>query len=142
MLLYVDLLPERNDAATEDFLAANSGRFAGYVHLRPLRDELLDPVDAASVVGEIRHAIRELAGKHRTTEVHLLLRCPYTVALLLGRTLNTLVAHLYEWETGDGPDGLSGQARYLPSLVLRSGMGGSPISSVTLPRGPTPAGSP
>ena len=141
VLLYVDLLPERSDAAVEDFRAANTGKFAGYVHLRPLRDELLDPRDAAGVVGEIRHAIRVLAGAHRTTEVHLLLRCPYTIALLMGRTLNTLVAHLYEWENGDGPDGLSGQARYLPSLVLRSGTGGSPIRSVTLPPGSTPESS-
>ena len=61
------------------------------------------------------------------------LRCPWTVALLLGRTLNALRVHLYEWEDGPDYSGAIASPRYLPSLVVRSGAGGSPIESVILP---------
>ena len=88
------------------------------------------PSQAAAIVGELAADIRSLASAHCTTDVHLLLRCPYPIALLLGRTLNTLTVHLYEWE--DSPEGVSGPSpRYVPSVVLRSGAGGSPIYSVT-----------
>ena len=82
--------------------------------------------------GEVAADIRSLASAHQTTDVHLLLRCPYPIALLLGRTLNTLTIHLYQWE--DCPKGDSGHGpRYIPSVVLRSGAGGSPVHAVTAP---------
>ena len=58
---------------------------------------------------------------------------PWTVALLLGRTLNTIRVSLYEWE--DGPDDCGSliAPRYLHSLVVRSGAGGSPIERVVIP---------
>ena len=73
-----------------------------------------------------------LAGTGRPRCI-LLLRCPWTVALLIGRALNTMRVHLYEWE--DGPDdcGRIGEPRYLESMVVRSGAGGSPVESVCLP---------
>lgn len=127
VLCYVDLLPQRSDTAFSDFAA---GDFAGVMHLRPLADGLLDPDDAAQLVGDVIGHVRDFANAHGTTEVHLLLRCPYPVALLLGRCLNTLRVHLYEWEDSLGPDG--DDPRYVPSLVLRSGAGGSPIHQVTV----------
>lgn len=133
VLVYVDLLPQRSDAAFDDLVA--SADFAGVVHLRPVADGLLEPARAADLVGDVIAAIRELANTHRTTEVHLLLRCPYPMGLLMGRSLNTLTVHLYEWEDVDEGDG-SGP-RYVPSIVLRSGAGGSPIDHVTAPPVPT-----
>ena len=91
------------------------------------------PEDAAAIVAEASHAIRQAASRSETSEVHLLLRCPWTVALLFGRMLNTIRVNLYEWE--DGPDDYDSLVapRYLPSLVVRSGAGGSPIEKVVLP---------
>ena len=131
VLVYVDLLPQRSDAAVNAFLASEG--FADVAHLRSRSADLVKPADATTVVGEINAAIRELANKHSTTEIHLLLRCPYPIALLLGRSLNTLTVHLYEWEDGPAPDLASGVPRYVPSIVLRSGSGGSPIHAVTSP---------
>jgi len=130
-LIYLDLLPQRSDAAFEDFAAA--GDFAGVLHLRPVAEGLLEPKRASELVGDAIAAIRDIANAHATTEVHLLLRCPYPLALLLGRSLNTLRVHLYEWEDSDDALG----PRYVPSLVLRSGAGGSPIHQVTAPMIPT-----
>jgi hypothetical protein len=92
---------------------------------------LLEPAEAGRIVGDVIAAVRDIAGSHATTEVHLLLRCPYPVALLIGRCLNTLTVHLYEWE--DAAEGDAASPRYLPSVVLRSGAGGSPVDRVSAP---------
>ncbi|MXV91100.1 MAG: toll/interleukin-1 receptor domain-containing protein [Acidimicrobiia bacterium] len=132
VLAFIDLLPQQSDAAFDAMLRSGRPAFAGVLHLRPRTAGLLNPGDAEMLVGELNAEIRALANTHRTTEVHLLLRCPYSVAVLLGRTLNTLTINLYEWE--DTPDGDSGpNPRYVPSIVLRSGSGGSPIDRITAP---------
>ncbi len=132
VLAYIDLLPHRSDAAFEQFPNRNQA-FAGVAHLCYGGEGLLLPGQAAAIVGEVATYIRSLANAHQTTDVHLLLRCPYSIALLLGRTLNTLAIHLYEWEDSPGC-GAEPNPRYVPSVVLRSGAGGSPIHAVTAPR--------
>ena len=133
ILVYLDLLPTPSDSAFNRLLDETSRPFTNAFHIRPTRSSNLNPEDAAALIGEASQTIRRLADDSQTLEVHLLLRCPWTLALLLGRTLNTFRVHLYEWE--DGPDDLGSPAepRYLPSLVVRSGAGGSPIEDVSLP---------
>ena len=132
-VVYLDLLPTRNDPAFDRLVEARLGRLASVFHIRPVAEGYLLPEDAGAIVAEASHAIRQAASRSETSEVHLLLRCPWTVALLLGRTLNTIRVSLYEWE--DGPDDCDRLVapRYLPSLVVRSGAGGSPIERVVLP---------
>ena len=132
-VVYVDLLPTRSDPAFDRLVEARSGRLACVFHIRPVAEGNLLPQDAGVIVAEASHKIRQAASRSESSEVHLLLRCPWTVALLLGRTLNTIRVSLYEWE--DGPDDCDSLAapRYLPSLVVRSGAGGSPIERVALP---------
>ena len=133
ILVYIDLLPTRSDSAFDDLVTEEGDRFAGAVHVRPLRDGNLKPEEAAAITGEASRVIRDLAGRFHTSEVHLLLRCPWTIALLLGRTLNTIRVHLYEWEDGSDDRGNPTRPRYLPSLVVRSGAGGGAIEAVLLP---------
>ena len=133
VLVYLDLLPTRSDSAFEDLVAEKADRLANAFHIRPIREGNLKPEEAAAIVGEASQAVRDLAGRFRTSEVHLLLRCPWGIALLLGRTLNTIRVHLYEWEDGLDKVGNPVKPIYLPSLVVRSGAGGSPIESVSLP---------
>ena len=132
-VVYVDLLPTRSDPAFDRLVEARPSRFASIFHIRPVAEGNLLPEDAGAIVSEASHAIRQASSCSETSEVHLLLRCPWTVALLLGRTLNTIRVRLYEWE--DGPDDHDGLVapRYLPSLVVRSGAGGSAIERVVLP---------
>ena len=132
-VVYVDLLPTRSDPAFDRLVEARLGRFASVFHIRPVVEGNLLPEDAGAIVAEASHAIRQAASHSETSEVHLLLRCPWTVALLLGRTLNTVRVNLYEWEDGPDADGNPVAPRYLPSLVVRSGAGGSPIEKVVLP---------
>ena len=132
-VVYLDLLPTRSDPAFDRFVEALPGRLACVFHIRPVAGGNLLPEDAGALVAEASHAIRQAASRSETSEVHVLLRCPWTVALLLGRTLNTIRVSLYEWE--DGPDDYDSLVapRYLPSLVVRSGAGGSPIERVVMP---------
>ena len=132
-VVYVDLLPTRSDPAFVRLVEASPGRLGSVFHIRPVAEGNLHPEDAGAIVAEASHAIRQAASRSDSSEVHLLLRCPWTVALLLGRTLNTIRVSLYEWE--DGPDDSDSPVapRYLPSLVVRSGAGGSPIEKVVLP---------
>ena len=134
VLVYLDLLPTPSDSAFADLISDHPDAFAAAVHVRPVRKGNLRFEEAATLVGEASEIIRELAGHHQTRDVHLLLRSPWTVALLLGRTLNTLRVQLYEWEDGPGDAGQPQPPRYLPSLVVRSGAGGSPIEAVNLPK--------
>ena len=133
VLIYIDLLPQRSDAAYDAILSSHEGSFAGAIHIRHRREKLLNAGDAAVIVGELAGAIRSAANNHQTTEAHLLLRCPYPIALLLGRTLNTLTVHLYEWETSPERGSVAPNPIYIPSVVLQSGVGGSPIRVVTAP---------
>ena len=132
-VVYVDLLPTRSDPAFDRLLEDRLGQLASVFHIRTVAEGNLLPEDAGAIVAEASHAIRQAASRSETSGVHLLLRCPWTVALLLGRTLNTIRVSLYEWE--DGPDGGDScvAPRYLPSLIVRSGAGGSPIERVVLP---------
>ncbi|MEZ4494997.1 MAG: SAVED domain-containing protein [Dehalococcoidia bacterium] len=135
--VFLDLLPTRSDAAFDKFIAAHVGDVSGVLHLRPAREGTLAADTAAVLVGEAALRVRQFAGAHGVTDVHFLLRCPWTVALLLGRTLNTLRVHVYEWEDGPADDGSRSEPRYLPSLIVRSGVGGSPIEQVVLPARPS-----
>ena len=63
--------------------------------------------------------------------MHLLLHTPFPIALLLGRLANTLRVHLYEIEGGPADDGSETPRRYLPSMVVHSGAGGSPVQQIT-----------
>jgi hypothetical protein len=136
-VVYLDLNPTRNDGAYAALLSALGPRVAA-LHARPRGDLLLDPAEAAVITGEAAHLVREWVGRSAATEVHLLLRCPWGVALLLGRALNTVRARVYEWEDGPDDAGEIVAPRYLPSLVVRSGAGGSPIETVVLPTRVTP----
>lgn len=127
VLVYLDLLPSRSDAAYTNFLRAHPDEFAAWVHLRPLDAGPLESDQAGPLIEEAAYRLRDLVGQFNNVEVHVLLRTPWPVALLLGRLTNTLRVVAYEWDDeGDaGP-------HYVPSLRLRATAGG-PITEVLLP---------
>ena len=131
--VYIDLLPTRSDAAFERMLGACRDRIATALHIRTKAEGNLLATEGGTIVAEVSQAIRSAISRSEMPAVHLFLRCPWTVALLLGRTLNTVRVNLYEWEDGPDGDGNLVAPRYLPSIVVRSGAGGSPIESVNSP---------
>lgn len=130
VLAYVDLLPERSDAAYTRLLNEHP-HFDAWMHLRPIAAGLLDPAAAAPLVTEVASRLRKLSQDHDNADLHLALRAPFPVAVLLGRLLNTLRVTAYEWDRA--PDGdTDARPMYVPVLVLAATDANGPISTVLL----------
>jgi SMODS-associated and fused to various effectors sensor domain/TIR domain len=120
--VYVDLVPDAPPGdAFAAHLAAHPGRYASAVRLQLDSNELIRAEDASALVSDLSQKIRACAGLASTHRVHLFLRTPFPVAVLLGRTLNTLQVTLYEWDnSGPAP-------QYAETVTVASGRGGGPI---------------
>lgn len=115
----VDVHPQ--PAPTDAFdrhVADHPGRYRAAVALS--RREYLEPAAGGALAAVLAGEIRIRAAQHRTTAVHLFLRAPFPLAVLLARGLNTLTVHAYEWDDTHKPD------RYLPAVVLTPGHGDGP----------------
>jgi hypothetical protein len=120
--VYVDLVPSSppGDAFAEH-IVDHPGRYARAIRLHLTRREPIRPEAASPLVSDLSDKIRACAGLASTHLVHLFLRTPFPIAVLLGRTLNTLEVTLYEWDdTGTIP-------RYVQTATISSGRGGGPI---------------
>jgi len=84
----------------------------------------LDADMGPRVARTIAQRIRREAQAVNTRDVLLFVRAPWSLAVLLGMSLNTLTLRLYEWEDARTPPS------YVPAAVVRSGIGGSPVIEV------------
>lgn len=87
----------------------------------------LDPREAGRLAQEIASLIKSTARSTNATEVHLAFHGPYTMAVLVGRLLNTLRTVVYEWVRTE-----NGSAEYLPVVTLQLDVAGGPITAVHL----------
>jgi hypothetical protein len=135
VLIYVDLLPTPSDAAFTRLLSEND--FDAHEQICPSTSGLLDPATSGPLVEEIASRLRSLVQRHDHARLHLLLRCPFPVAVLLGRLCNTLRVVVYEWDdtelTGD-PDA---RPRYVPTLQVQATHAHGPVTDVLLKPAPT-----
>lgn len=131
VLAYVDLLPTRSDGAFDSFVESANDAYAAVAVIQHATSKLLAPEIADSLVAEIGAHIRELSGANDNAEVDLLLRCPFPVALLLGRLSNTLRVRVFEWDDSKKPGRTS--ARYVPSLQIQASNPHGPVIDVLLP---------
>lgn len=146
--VYLDLLDFASDAAFERFLEEHGGHFAAWRHLARVASGRLDPRQAGATAAEAAALMRTLSAEHSNAAVHLMLRCPFPMAVLVGRLANTLRVTAYEWDPSD-PDsnsrteGRSGgdfgedfRPRFVPSIEVHAGVPTGVITSVLL-AGPT-----
>jgi hypothetical protein len=104
-------------------LARHPDRYAAILRLVPVQRSRLLPTAGAAVVTGLAQRIRACAAEAGTHRVHLFLRTPFPVVVLLGRALNTLEITLYEWDDiSDPPD-------YIQTATVASGRGGGPVIS-------------
>lgn len=87
----------------------------------------IDPREAGRLAQEIASSIKSAARTANASEVHLAFHGPYTMALLVGRLLNTLRTIVYEWVRAE-----NGSAAYLPVVTLEPDVSGGPITAVHL----------
>lgn len=116
VLIYIDLTGTESDAAYEAL--AQSGRWSEQLHIRrSVQEGRIAAEDGDALAHELADTIRAASGRNGNCEVHLLLRTPLPVAILLGTLLNTLTVVSYEWSQGAG----GSPARYVPLFQLRPG---------------------
>lgn len=130
--LHVDLLPSPSPAAFHRYLDEHSENLASWTHLAAAEPGLLDPADSAPIAGELAARIRKLSTENQNAEVHLLLRVPFPIAVLVGRLTNTIRAVLYEWDDSDPETGDDFRPRYVPTIRVRASAANGVITEILL----------
>ncbi len=115
--VYVDLTPPRSDAAFKRYLDEQGSDLAAWAHFVPAQEGRLNPNDAGALAREVADHMRRLSAKHDNADVHVLLHCPFGVAVLVGRLTNTLRMTAFEWAPADPSDG-DHRPRYVPVIDL------------------------
>lgn len=121
-------LTKNADTTGFDYLVAERGGLfssASCIHLAT--EGSVDPHEASRLSVEVADEIKRLSTQFDRAEVHLAYHGPYTMAVLIGRLLNTLRTVVYEWGNSEevGP-------MYTPVLTLEPGVTQGPITNVLL----------
>lgn len=130
--VYVDLLNQRSNAAFEKYLEEHCESLKSWIHLTSATAELLDPATAGSLAAEVAAHIRALSNENENAEVHILLRCPFPLAVLIGRLMNTLRGVLYEWDDSEPSSGNDFRPSYAAAIRVRAGSRDGAIEEVLL----------
>lgn len=117
LAVYVDLTPPRSDAGFKRYLDEQGSNLAAWTHIVPTQEGRLDPNDAGALAREVADHMRTLSAKHDNADLHVLLHCPFGVAVLVGRLTNTLRMTAFEWAPAQPSDG-DHRPRYLPVIDL------------------------
>ncbi|MFL5531653.1 MAG: SAVED domain-containing protein, partial [Gemmatimonadales bacterium] len=130
--VYLDLLPQRSDAAFDRFLSENAYTITAWRHLASRSDDLLEPSDAGPIAAEAAARIRAISNDNSNATVHLFARCPFPITVLVGRLTNTIRTVVYEWDDSTAAGDDDDRPRYLPTLRVRASAAGGVISEVML----------
>lgn len=110
----VNLVPTAQPHDTfSGFIKEHESAFGGTIRIEGVAEKTLNCEDGAAIAYTIGQAIRRFAAERGARVVHMFLRTPAPLALLLGREFNTLDVCLYEWER-EPP-------RYIPSIAVSPG---------------------
>lgn len=131
--VYVDLLHHRSDAAFDRYLEQNALSLTAWRHLRPVTEGPLDPASAGAIAAQVADQLRSISNTNSNAEIHLLLRCPFPIALLIARLTNTLRFVLYEWDDSQPAGEPDHRPRYVPALRVRASAATGAIEEVLLP---------
>lgn len=123
--IFVNLTAQADRRAFEYLVSSSNEIFAATAIIAINTVDQIDPRESARLSADIARQIKSVAAIHGRAEVHLAFYGPYTLAVLIGRYLNTLRTVVYEW---DNP--LDESPRYTPSLTLEPGVSNGPITEV------------
>lgn len=123
--VFVTLTPQADRTAFERLVNESPDGFDAAEVVSATGAERIDPREAARLSAAIAQEIKRLSACQGRAEVHLAFHGPYTMAVLVGRYLNTLRTTVYEWDgyTEAGP-------RYEPVMVIEPGLPDGPITDV------------
>jgi len=123
--VFVTLTPQADRTAFEQLVNNSAAGFDAAEVISVGGTERIDPREAGRLSAAIAQQIKRLSASQGRAEVHLAFHGPYTMAVLIGRYLNTLRTTVYEWD-GNKEDG----PRYKPVITLEPGVAGGPIVEV------------
>lgn len=123
--VFVTLTPQADQTAFEQLMNDSAARFDAAEVISVGGTERIDPREAARLSAAVAHQIKRLSASQGRAEVHLAFHGPFTMAILIGRYLNTLRTTVYEWDgnTNGGP-------YYRPAIILEPGVKDGPIAEV------------
>lgn len=123
--IFVCLTSQPDRIAFERLVGDPTKGFTAAEMISAAGSERIDPREAARLSAAIAQHIKRLSASRGRADVHLSFRGPFTMAVLVGRFLNTLRTIVYEW------DGLSESGPpYKPVIILEPGVTGGPITHV------------
>ncbi|QTE28545.1 SAVED domain-containing protein [Pengzhenrongella sicca] len=125
--VFVTLTAGADWTAFDQLVRASSPLFSSVSRVEAKTSSPLDPRESARLSHEIAREIKRLSAEYGRADVHLAYHGPYTMAVLIGRLLNTVRTIVYEW---DNPEGVG--PRYAPALVLEPGTTQGPITRVLI----------
>ena len=128
--VFLDLMETNSDAAFERFMEESNESFVAWAHVARTTNGLIDPAHAGELASEAAAHIRKVSADNGNAEVHLLLRGPFPVTVLVGRLTNTLRTVVYEWDDSDPLTGDDWRPRYVPTLRLRTSASDGVIQEV------------
>ena len=123
--IFVTLTPHADRTAFEQLVNDSAGGFDAAEIISLGSTDRIDPREAARLSAAIAQHVKKLSASQGRAEVHLAYHGPYTMAVLVGRYLNTLRTVVYEWD-GNKKD----EPRYKSVLALEPGVTGGPITDV------------
>lgn len=130
--VYLDLTGDPSDAAYLRFKQENRSKLLAWQKLVSTQQGRLDPSESAALAEEAVAQIRKLSTDYFNAHIHLLLRCPFPLAVHIGRLTNTLEVTVYEWDNSGAKSGKEFSARFVPSLKIQTSNPNGPISEVLL----------
>lgn len=123
--IFVTLTPHADRSAFEQLVNDSAGGFDAAEIISLGSTDRIDPREAARLSAAIAQHVKKLSASQGRAEVHLAYHGPYTMAVLIGRYLNTLRTVVYEWD-GNKKD----EPHYKPVLTLEPGVTSGPITDV------------
>ncbi|WMY79101.1 SAVED domain-containing protein [Citricoccus sp. I39-566] len=123
--VFVTLTPHADRTAFEQLVNGSTAGFDAANVISVGGIERIDPREAGRLSAAVAQQIKRLCASQGRAEVHLAFHGPYTMAVLIGRYLNTLRTTVYEWD-GNNEEG----SRYKPVICLEPGVTGGPITDV------------
>lgn len=123
--IFVTMTENPDDSGFRRLINDRPGAFAYAARISLSSIAPIDAREAARLSAQIANEIKRLSAQYGRAEVHLAYHGPYTMAVLIGRYLNTLRTVIYEWDdrAGVGPT-------YTAVLALELGVAGGPITQV------------
>jgi integrative and conjugative element protein (TIGR02256 family) len=122
---FVTLTENADDSGFRRLISDRPGQFASAARISLSPKNPIDAREAGRLSVQIANELKRLSAQYGRAEIHLAYHGPYTVAVLIGRYLNTLRTVIYEW---DDPEDIG--PTYTAVLTLELGVAGGPIRHV------------